>query len=519
MAARNDLAILKAARTGAADAQLALGKRYYLGSGSLPQSVETAFYWLERAARQGLSDAWKMIGRAVPYELVLTMSRPYEAAIWYERAFDSGEFKAGVVFSKLVLEHPQQFTERIKYKAVTVLKQLAERNDHEAQWLLAKHLAHVEVQHGSSEESGGTLTHQKSGAKDHWIKQAALAGVTEAQFSLLEKNWTVGDYDSFFENSVSLVERIYKEKEYQLRKIRDVTPSSPPFSLTKDEARLLLRHSQILLQHPTPDIAYSQRLLELAALSQCEEAQYRLGMLHARINHDCERVFPDYGQANYLAAVPWLNVAGERGLAEAWHALSMIFSKAEYYQRNLPLARQHLKRSAEMGFAVAQFEYAQYLWRTRRDDPMYDIRALFWWKKSTDQGHRKAQLVSTAFSSEASGETFATEIAKALTPRLRAAYPFLSARLDLAAAFNLSKAEALLIDVRRADYGHCLEVDISSYHGRSKRRLILVESDKQRISLNLISRLFTDVDASFEGPEGNYRQRQYRLKTVLSELN
>ncbi|GAI36633.1 unnamed protein product, partial [marine sediment metagenome] len=268
------------------------------------------------------------------------------------------------------------------------------------------------------------------------------------------------------------------------------------------ETVLLLRQAQLLLNRNTLDIPHAQRLLEIAALSHNHEAQYKLGMLHARIDHDCKRVFPKHGQANYLAAVPWLNSAGKGGIAEAWHGLSMIYAKAEYFQRNLALSRQYLNRSAEMGFAHAQFDYAQYLWRTRRDNPMHDIHALSWWKKAADQGHHEAQLATSKFFAQNGNETWATEIAKSLTTKLRKSHPFLSARIDLAAAFRLSKSEAMLIDVRHADHGHCIEVDICKLHARSKRRLILVESAYQRVTLDLISRLFSDVNSSFDGPEG-----------------
>lgn len=80
-----------------------------------------------------------------------------------------------------------------------------------------------------------------------------------------------------------------------------------------------------------------------------------------------------------------------------------------------------------------------------------------------------------------------------------------------------ARVEALLIDLKQADRGHCLMVDIRSQYARSKRRLIMVENGEQRGALNRIGRLFEDVDCGPSGPEGNYRQRLYRLKTVLPQ--
>jgi TPR repeat protein len=147
-------------------------------------------------------------------------------------------------------------------------------------------------------------------------------------------------------------------------------------------------------------------------------------MLHARLDHGCQRIFPAHGQANYLAAVPWLNAAGKGDVAEAWHGLSMIYAKAEYFQRNLSIS-PIFKPQCRDGFAQAQFDYGQYLWRTRRDGPMHDIHALLV-EKAADQGHHEALIAASRFSAKNSPETWAVEIAKSLTTKLRKSHPFLS---------------------------------------------------------------------------------------------
>jgi integrase len=98
-------------------------------------------------------------------------------------------------------------------------------------------------------------------------------------------------------------------------------------------------------------------------------------------------------------------------------------------------------------------------------------------------------------------------------------FPLLAARLELALAFGLSRAEALLLDVRHADRGHCLVIDIRASYGRSRRRLVTVESAQERQLLDRIGRLFENVDCGPGGPEGNYRQRLYRLRTLLPETS
>ncbi|MDQ2989536.1 MAG: hypothetical protein M3R60_10595, partial [Pseudomonadota bacterium] len=113
-----------------------------------------------------------------------------------------------------------------------------------------------------------------------------------------------------------------------------------------------------------------------------------------------------------------------------------------------------------------------------------------------------------------SGPAHAETGALAVPAGLGSSHPLLAARLELAALFKLTRAEALLLDVRQADHGHCLVVDIRASYGRSKRRLVLVDTAIQRHALDRIGRLFEDVDCGPGGPEGNYRQRLYRLKTL-----
>jgi TPR repeat protein len=53
MANREELGIIRGARAGDADCQLALGKLYLFGGAGLPLNMPTALHWLCRAAQQG----------------------------------------------------------------------------------------------------------------------------------------------------------------------------------------------------------------------------------------------------------------------------------------------------------------------------------------------------------------------------------------------------------------------------------------------------------------------------------
>jgi uncharacterized protein len=104
-----------------------------------------------------------------------------------------------------------------------------------------------------------------------------------------------------------------------------------------------------------------------------------------------------------------------------------------------------------------------------------------------------------------------------LTRDMLASHPLLAARIELAALFGLSRREALLIDLPAADRGHCLVVDIRAQHPHSKRRLIQVQSASERQELNRLVSVFEQVQGRPAAPEGNYRQRLYRLKTLATD--
>jgi TPR repeat protein len=216
---------------------------------------------------------------------------------------------------------------------------------------------------------------------------------------------------------------------------------------------------------------------------------------------------------NFKRAIRWLIQAGEQGLAEAWFVLSRIYVKPEFSQRSMVEAQAYLERAAAMGHANAQLECGINAWRTRRDSADSDVRAAYWLLKAAARGSVVAEKVLQKVAPASAPAAWLEQLGAQLTSEHIDSQPFLSARLELAVLFNLSRAEALLLDMHAADQGHCLVVDISASYGRSKRRLALLRTAAQRQALNRIMRVFDNVDCGPNGPEGNYRQRLYRLKT------
>ncbi len=255
----------------------------------------------------------------------------------------------------------------------------------------------------------------------------------------------------------------------------------------------------------------------MAAAEQDRHAQLAIGLWYARMQVDGARVQGGSGAANFKKAIRWLLLAGEQGLAEAWYALSRIYLKPEFSQRNVADAQRYLERAAEMGYEIAQLECGNNAWRARRENESNDVRAVFWLQQAAAQGNAEAGAALRKIAPRPDDSAHTETGALLHCVGDLAAHPLLAARLELAALFGLTRAETLLLDVTSADQGHCLVIDIRASYGRSKRRLVMVETAQERQALDRIMGLFENVDCGPGGPEGNYRQRLYRLRTLMAD--
>ena len=532
MANREELAIIRHARAGQVTAQLELGKLYLFGSAGLPQSLPTALHWLERAARQDCPPAWQLIGNHIPLELAQRNSS--DVAQWYERAYDDGSVHAGLVFAQLVLE--PETTAPVQYpKAVRALEDAARAGFPHAQWLLAQQKGKPPA--ALSNAPAVTNGHSVDGlvpamtaraparvpASDGQRRShAAHAGA--APYAELDVIWAAQRWDDYLARALPQARALLGERGEQ-GEVRRFAP---------DEIGLLSRCARLLdpalegvdtagaplaaacLQAGEPLVFW-----ELAAAEHDRHAQLALGLRCARMRVDGRRIANGAAVAhppvaNFKKAIRWLTLAGEQGLAEAWYALSRIYIKPEFSQRNVADAQRYLERAADMGYRDAQLECGHNAWRARRENENNDVRAVYWLQKAAAQGSLDAATLLHKIAPRATGEPY-TETGRLLASHADAlaAHPLLAARIELAALFHLSRAEALLLDVGATDQGHCLVIDIRASYGRSKRRLVMVDTAQEREALDRIVRLFEPVDCGPAGPEGNYRQRLYRLRTLL----
>jgi TPR repeat protein len=507
MANREELLIIRAARAGQASAQLTLGKRYLFGGAGLPQSLPTALYWLDRAAHQDEKDAWLLIGSHVPFETAQQAPQPFRLCVWYERAYDAGVAQAGLVLAKLVLAQVKgAVSESMRNKALRALQTAAQAGIAEAQWLLAQHIGHP-----TASDNDAALEAEASPRIDNdvmleWATRAAQSGVMAARHALAEHAWASADYSDFVRWALPLARQLMNER----------ANASDPASRQLDEQdlSLLSRCAHALFATGDFDAGEVVRFWECAARAGDRNAQFSLGLWFARMDVNGKRIAGIPGTANYKKSIRWLSLAGEQGVADAWYALSKIYLKAECSQRSLADAQRYLEWAAEAGHAPAQLELGINAWRTRRDQESKDVRAVYWLQKAAAQGSAQAQALLKKIASCAAPAAWAQDALHRLTREAASTYPLLAARIELAALFGLSRSEALLLDPKAADCGHCLLVDIRAQHRHSKRRLVLLQTGEERQALDRIMRQFEYVDCGPEGPEGNYRQRLYRLRTL-----
>ena len=486
MANRETLGLIKGARAGDVACQLALGRVYLFGQG-VPQSLPTALHWLARAAQEDSEEACMLIGTHVPFEV----AQPAATALlpYYEQAFDAGLVQAGLVLAQLVLGNAVNSCVALRAKAHAALEAAARAGLPDAQWLLARQAGLA----GTTVAAHGT---------------AAGHGDAPPQHAALEQAWSAGDLAGYLAHGLPLARELLQ---------RQAAAGTRSIALDAQQVLLLSRCAQALAPGGS---AEGWQCCELAAHGGDRAAQLELGLGYARMDAHGQRLATRNGAANFKRAVRWLTQAGEQGLAEAWFVLSRIYTKPEFSQRNVVEAHSCLERAADLGHGPAQLECGMHAWRNRREGVNSDVRAAYWLLQAQAQGSTEAQAVLEKIAPRGSPGDWgqgSVPHAGAHLRQLGQNHPLLAARLELARWFDLSRAEALLLDVVAADQGHCLLIDISATHGRGKRRLVLIRTAQERQVLDRVVRLFERVDCGVDGPEGNYRQRLYRLKCYLAE--
>lgn len=493
MASREELRLLRQARAGESEAQLMLGKLYLFGSKGLPKSVTTALHWLGRAAVQGSVPAKQLLAEHIPYDVIRTYPDRKQAEGWYRDALKAGTPRAGLVIAQMMLADTPVSHERHR-EIIKLLEAAAHQNIGEAQWLLTELVGQHEAYAHMDDRTA------------YWVTQAAESGVPDAKSALIEYSWSQQDYKTFLQHALPIAESMLEAHEE-----RENT------ELDGQSVKLLVRCG-IALAKTDGAADRVQALWETAAAYRNAEAAYQLGLWFAKMDEHGARVATGATSTSFKKAVKWLRQAGDQGAPKAWYALALIYQKAEFSQRSMADSLDYLETAGNLGHPVAQYELGMHAWRCRRESETNDIQSIYWLQKALGNGRTEAEQMLEKIADSAEPAPWAVYGMAHLTPEILARQPFLAARIELASVFGLSRPEALLLDIHQANQGHCLLVDIRSVYRHSRRRLILIRTSKQRQTLTRISQLFEKVDCSLKGPEGNYRQRQYRLKTLFPEM-
>ncbi len=505
MATKEQIAHIRNARAGKTSSQLILGKYYLFGGAGLARNPTSALYWLHRAALRHSEEAWRLIGEHIPFDTAVAAPDPEQLCAWYERASEVGIAHAGLVWVKLLLANPAYPAgQPLPRKAMAALEQAASTGVVEAQWLLAQQLKKA----ATARTPPGTPPLLQDALE--WATRAAANGVRQAQRALAERAWEAGDADAFLQWSAPLVAALANDGAGRA----GVRPA-----LSEQDITLLSRHAQALFDARRHHAGEIERYWELAAQAGDRHARFALGLWYANMDEDGERLPWLARNGHYRKAIQWLTLAGEQGLAKAWYALYRIYMRPNtgLTEHSVADAERCLERAAERGHAAAQLELGKRCWRNRRAKADNDVRAAYWLQRAAAQADGEAAALLPSIAARATPAAWAVAALAHCSREVANTYPFLAARIRLAAVFGLSLPEALLLDLNAADRGHCLVVDIGSMHARSKRRLVLIESGEQRLELTRLARRFAQVDCGAHGPEGNYRQRQYLFRKLFPD--
>jgi hypothetical protein len=508
MANREELLIIRSARSGQAKAQLALGKRYLFGGAGLPRSHATALHWLEKAAEQNMADAWYLIGEHVPFEIARQSSDPLGVAVWYERAFEGGMPKAGLTLARLVFACWPRADLLLRQKAMRALQSAAESGLADAQWLLAQQLGILDVVSQPKPAELSPAAAARRSAAIEWTSRAARGGIAPAQRAMADYFWGIGDYLKVLFWALPLAQAVERRAGTGARRRQ----------IERSQLDLLSRCAAALMLTKDPNSQLVERYLRLAAEGGDSGAQLSYGLWIARMDESGHRLPSIPGVAHYKKAIRWLSLAADQGIAAAWYAMSRIYLKPEFSRRSITEARRYLEMAAVTGHVRAQLELGLVAWRSRKVEKSSDIRAVYWLQKAAGQGSREAKALLERIAPPVRKAEWAHAARAVFSRDTSNQYPFLAARVELGYWFGLTRAEALLIDIEAADHGHCLEVDIREQHPRSRRRLVQIVTGDQRAALDRVARMFDAIEAKdVAGQEGNYRQRLYRFRSLMTQ--
>jgi TPR repeat protein len=466
--------LMKSARAGDGDAQLALGRLYLAGAPDLAANPAAAFNWLSRAWAGGRGEAALAIAEHLPPPLV----KQYGSVADYVRACRWAAAQGSVVaayhLGELLLAGHEGAPDR--------------------EGAMAAFSFAAEAGHAAAARRVGEMMAESASASTdpicvrRWLEQAAQSGDEAAGRRLADLLWVARDPEA----------------------IRWLTPLAEA-----NDAEAMCRLGE--LQLAAGKTADATRWLKRAAQQDHARALWLFGRAHARKLLAAEVPLAEAPNSP-LTAARLLERAAEQDWAPAYWDLARIFEHTGFSRRDLRVAREYLERAARAGVADAQSALGERL-AARAGDLQAWLAAGRWLELALESGQTGAEATLATIADRAPQwpeETRATQ--QRMLPALAAERPRLAARLGLAAAFGLTTRETVFIDPVGAEQGWCLLVDLSGHFRYKPWRLVRIKNETQREAIAIARQAFLRTDAAADLSGNDTRRRARQLDAAARAL-
>ena len=480
MASKSVLPLIRQARAGDATSQFELGKLYLDGGQGLGTNQDCALLWLDRAAAQGHTAAWRLIGQRVSTRLADHAQNPKNLIRWYELAANDGCASAQTKLAQLLLS--SQYASGAPNPAEAAMQLLRSG--------AAKGNATARL------ELGVCLLRQRADGSANsdeaveCLEQAYAAGKAAAARHLADYYWRVGNAELAYLWYSRCIDLQDVELCYRFGMLR------------------------ALLGEP------GGKFLERAAAARHPLACEELGLRYA-IGW-CQDSGGELNSRNFKKSVRWLERAASLGSAKACFFLALLYDHRHCSFRSHGKAREWLFEAARRGHCEAQYRAGVKLLRdltyARAPDPQEtgledpDVAAIRFLVEAKRQGHVQAASVLDAAACRAPQltEVQAAQWAQAIASMTPISAP-LAMRLELACVFGLRVCEMIMIDPVQAYRGDCFVIDLRNTGVRLRRRIVLIEHPAQRDAADKATSLFRRSTPLPEDLHGGYESRYQKL--------
>ncbi|MBE0612187.1 MAG: sel1 repeat family protein [Burkholderiales bacterium] len=452
MATRLAQRLIRDARSGDSEAQVNLGSLYLSGGEGLAASQEAALHWLLMAAREGCTDADRLIAESVANGRVKTQLKHCVGPC--QRAANEGQPAGYCALGDIHASSNGTVVDLSKAQAA--YRAAAEAGHIPAARKLGLLLAH-ELR---------SVTTRAGEEAAHWLRTAAVAGDALAAQGLAKLLWHNGD-----EAAAQWLEPDAQKGDPEaMYRLGDLLCRQPDAELSRRGADWLKR--AVRKGHP--------------------QALWRYGRMHVKYLGNAPAGLPH----SPLKASRLLERAAAAGVSEALWDLARVYEIPRFSRRDLGKAREYLEQAANAGICEAELELGKRLSRYKNDRDTR-IAAGRWLSSAAAKGSSEAKALLESIADRAFDWPPATVIRQdEILGNIRDSFPLIAARLELAARFGLSAREMFFVEPETIDRGWSIEIDLYRHFKRMPWRLILIETEEQRQVITRVWAAFVSTDGS-----------------------